>query len=120
MGGGKPEVESDHRWRRRLVVVVVDANSATPGNHSWFGLKNCFLHRVLAGGELGQDVVWILVVVGCRRDGLVDGDLRVNGLVPLLLLGDHGELVAKHLTREDLERGCNEPGKYWLQLHFKS
>ena len=40
MGGGKPEVESDHRWRRRLVVVVVDANSATPGNHSWFGLKN--------------------------------------------------------------------------------
>ena len=80
--------------------------------------KNCgvFLHHGLAGGELGQDVVWILVVVRRCRESCVelppDGDVvRLGGLVPLRLLRDQGELVAKHLPRKDLECRRDQSGK---------
>ena len=87
--------------------------------------KNCcvFLHHGLAGGELGKDVVWILVVVCRCRDGSVelppaDGDvLRLDGLVPILVLCHHGELVAKDLPRKDLECCRYQPA---FQSHFKS
>ena len=89
--------------------------------------KYCvFLHHGLAGGELGKNVVWILVVVCCCRDGRVqlapDADvLCLDGLVPLVLLRHHGELVAKHLPRKDLECCRDQPGgrEVAFQSHFK-
>ena len=93
----------------------------------WANNLSCggvFLHHGLAGGELGQDVVWILVVVRHCRESCVelppDGDVvRLGGLVPLRLLRDQGELVAKHLPRKDLECRCDQPEKNAFQSHLK-
>ena len=87
--------------------------------------SHVFLHHGLAGGELGQDVVWILVVVRRCRESCVelppDGDVvRLGGLVPLRLLRDQGELVAKHLPRKDLECRRDQSGKKTVfQSHLK-